>query len=315
MNMASKSICRIQNPQGGHRDAAAGSALYNACMPTPSQIAALISLLDEPEPARAEAIIARMASWEEAERTALRNAAHGASDSVRRNIEAASVRARFLRLDAAWRACASNRRLPLEEALMLLAQSASADAKVNWASAELDEMAKRVGRRLSGDRAHDTGLEALRAVLCGEYGLCGNQADYYNPLNSYLPSVLDRRLGIPISLSCVVILVAQRLDLPVCGIGTPGRFLCYYGEPAIESGTYFDAFDGLRTLSRAQAELRLREMGLTPEPSMFAPANEREIVARTIRNLIAYHRTHDQHEAARRLLAWLDVLVTHGANA
>jgi regulator of sirC expression with transglutaminase-like and TPR domain len=126
--------------------------------------------------------------------------------------------------------------------------------------------------------------------------------------------VLERKLGIPISLSCVALLVAQRLDLPVCGIGAPGHFLCFYGEPSIPSGTFFDPFNGFRNYSRAQVEEMVRALGNKPEPTMFAPVNEREIVARSLRNLIAYHRTHNELEQATRLLSWLDVLITHGAN-
>ena len=282
-------------------------------MRSASEIAAVMSLLDEQEPRRAEAIVAKLALWTPGERQALVATAIGASEHVQRNLEAAVVRARFAQLGVPWRELASQRRLPLEPALMLLARSGLTKPDCCGASAALDELATRTGARLSGDRAFDTGLVALRDVLV-EFGLHGNEVDYYNPLNSYLPSVLERRLGIPISLACVAILVGQRLELPVHGVGTPGHFLCFYGEPAIPSGTFFDPYNGFRSVSRAQVEDLVRAMGVKPEPGMFAPVNEREIVARTLRNLIAYHRTHSESERAQQLLKWLDTLVTHGAN-
>lgn len=278
-----------------------------------TEIAAVLSLLDEPDPARAEAMVARLALWSAEEQQALVVQALHAGEHVQRNLEAAFVRARFAQLDGPWSELASQRRLLLEPALMLLAQSAPNTGSVQEATITLDELARCTGARLSGDRAFDTGLAAMRAVLL-EFGLCGNEADYYNPLNSYLPCVLERKLGIPISLACVAILIGQRLDLPVHGVGTPGHFLCFYGEPAIPAGTYFDPFNGFRSISRPQVEEMLRAMGTKPEPAMFAPVNEREIVARTLRNLIAHYKTHLELERAQRLRSWLDCLITHGAN-
>jgi regulator of sirC expression with transglutaminase-like and TPR domain len=293
--------------------AAQPNSRYDSRMRSQAEIAAVLSLLDEVEPQRAEAIVARLALCSGEERQALVAPAIRASQHVQRNLEAAFARARFAQLDAPWRALASQRRLPLEPALMLLAQSSPAKAECGEASAALDELARRTGARLSGDRAFDTGLVALREVLV-EFELRGNEADYYNPLNTYLPSVLERKLGIPISLASVAILVGQRLDLPVHGVGTPGHFLCFYGEPAIPSGTFFDPYNGFRSISRAQVEDLIRAMGTKPEPGMFAPVNEREIVARTLRNLIAHYRTHSENERAQQLLKWLDTLITHGAN-
>ena len=284
---------------------------YHRAVRSSAEIAAVLALLDEPDPGRAEAIVAKLSLWSSEERQSLVHPAVRASEHVQRNLEAAFVRARFAQWDAPWRALASQRRLALEPALLLLARTSPDKADPAAVSPLLDELAARAGARLSGDRAVDTGLAALRDVLL-EFGLRGNEADYYNPLNSYLPSVLERRLGIPISLCCVAILVGQRLDLPVCGIGTPGHFLCFYGEPSIPSGTFFDPYHGFKSLSRAQVEEMVRALGNRPEPSMFAPVNEREIVARTLRNLIAHYRTHAEIERAQQLLKWLDVLITHG---
>jgi regulator of sirC expression with transglutaminase-like and TPR domain len=287
---------------------------YHCAVRSAPEIAAVMALLDEPEPGRAEAIIAKLALWSVEERQALVVPALRASEHVRRNLDAAFVRARFAQLSVPWRELASQRSLPLENSLMLLARSALVNTDCVAASATLDDLAGRVGARLSGDRAFDTGLAAMREVLWREFGLRGNEADYYNPLNSYLPGVLERKLGIPISLASVAILVGHRLELPVCGIGTPGHFLCFYGEHSIQSGTFFDPFNGFRSLSRAQVEEMVRALGNKPEPAMFAPLNEREIVARTLRNLIAHYRTHSEIERAQQLLKWLDALITHAAN-
>jgi len=278
---------------------------------TRSDLEAVLRLLDEPDAKRAESVVSRLAQWELGDIEKLREASIGSGGAAKRNVDALFARARFGALNACWQELATRRPIDLQSALLCIAKTALPGADDAQTTGALNELANRVGARLCGDRAFDMGLDALCSVL-RERGLAGNAADFYNPLNSYLPSVLDRGLGIPISLGSIAILVGQRLQLPVYGVGTPGHFLCFYGEPAIPSGAFFDPFSGFVRISRVEVERRIREAGAVPQPWMFSPVNEREIVARTLRNLIAIFRTTGAAENADRLLGWLEVLINHG---
>ena len=75
------------------------------------------------------------------------------------------------------------------------------------------------------------GEKTLVEFLGHEAGLRGNEKDYYNVANSLLPEVIDTRLGIPISLSLIYILVGRRAGIPICGVGLPGHFMIRCGEP------------------------------------------------------------------------------------
>lgn len=279
---------------------------------TESEIRALLNLLAEPEAERAQSIISHVATLTSGDLAHLEVRARGASAHVLNNLESALARARYRALDRRWRQLASRRVVDLEQALVLVASAELGDdGQHAFVKRKLDELAERTGARLAGDRAFDNGLSAITEVLGAEAGLRGNRDNYYEAANSYLPVVLERGLGIPISLCSVAILVAQRLELPVCGIGAPGHFLGFYGDPALQQGSYFDPFDGFVRLSRAAAEKIVREAAGQFDGRSLAPVNEREIVARTMRNLIAIHRRRADMEAADRLLGWLDVLINH----
>ena len=130
----------------------------------------------------------------------------------------------------------------------------------------LDELAVRSGAAsVRGARAR---LDRLRAFLFAEEGFRGNADDYYDPRNSCLNDVLDRRLGIPITLALVTIEVGRRVGLTLDGIGLPGHFVVgarLGGDEALAA----------RAMGRA---VRLRD-------AHFAPVSGRQIVARMLRNL------------------------------
>jgi len=135
----------------------------------------------------------------------------------------------------------------------------------------------------------DGGIGRARAIsdcLFDRLGFSGNTDDYYDPRNSFLCDVLDRRTGIPISLSVLYLEVSRRVGVLAQGVNFPGHFLV---RVAIEDAWLFiDPFSGGRALSPADLEVLLRKT-TTPdavlEPSVIAPASKRQIVARMLVNL------------------------------
>jgi len=127
-------------------------------------------------------------------------------------------------------------------------------------------------------------MDALAAYLGQEQGLTGNREDYYEPANSFMDQVLDRRLGIPISLSVAYLSVAARLGLPLAGIPLPGHFLV----APVGASHFYDPFEGGRRLEKddLQAILdRLFGSGTKLEDAMLRPMPKRQILARMVRNL------------------------------
>jgi regulator of sirC expression with transglutaminase-like and TPR domain len=128
--------------------------------------------------------------------------------------------------------------------------------------------------------------EALAEYLFEVLPFRGNRQDYADPRNSYLNEVLERRLGIPISLSVIFVEVARQLDIPAYGIGLPGHFIA--GVQGQEAAAYFDPFHAGRRISVADcAQLVSLSTGYQGsfQPDWLKPVSERETLTRMLNNL------------------------------
>jgi regulator of sirC expression with transglutaminase-like and TPR domain len=166
--------------------------------------------------------------------------------------------------------------IPLDEAAALVAAHAHPALDIRAVLGALDELA-------AGTSATDT--SGLVEYLFGERGFAGNTVDYGDPRNSYLDDVIERRLGIPISLSVVMMEVGRRLEVPVLGVGMPGHFLV---RAAGSDGVWFDPFDRGRRLDAAGCRARFHELqGPEAEfkPEYLAPTSTAALVARMLANL------------------------------
>lgn len=165
--------------------------------------------------------------------------------------------------------------------------------------AELDELASRVRERLDGETAPLVVLQELNRVLFVEERFRGNAEAYYDPRNSFLNDVLDRRVGIPISLSLIYLEVGWRLGLPLCGVGFPGHFLIRYEGEVIR--VLLDPFEGgrLRFEDEAQSLLDRVYGGLVRlQPEFLEPAGKKDILVRLLKNLKAIYLNAGEDEKA-----------------
>lgn len=155
------------------------------------------------------------------------------------------------------------------------------DALQHWA----DDLRRRIGTQTDVQKI--VGL--FNQFVFGDLKFQGNRNDYANPKNSYLNEVIDRRLGIPISLSVVYIAVGERAGLPVRGVGMPGHFLVTYARGRSPAELFIDPFNA-QVLDRAGcARLleRISEGKVSMQPSFLEPVGKRQILARMLNNLKA----------------------------
>lgn len=143
-----------------------------------------------------------------------------------------------------------------------------------------------VRSRVRGRQPQAT-LAHLHEFLFEEQGFCGNTDDYYRPENSYLPSVIQTKLGLPITLSLLYKVVAERLGLRVWGVGLPGHFLV--GMEMDGGQILIDPFAQGRLVTTDEAHSRLQEM-FGPEvqwsDELLRPASNRHWLTRILQNLL-----------------------------
>jgi regulator of sirC expression with transglutaminase-like and TPR domain len=191
------------------------------------------------------------------------------------------VTARFAALVAR-----QDRPLPVDEALLLIAAHADPEVDVEAQRCRLDDLAARVT---------DPSVEALCQVLFDDLGFSGDRATYYAPENSLLPCVLDRRQGIPLSLSLLTIEVGRRCGVAIDGIGMPGHYLV---RPANDPARFIDVYDGARVLDvEGCRELfdRVQGGGMGWDERYLRPDAPWARVSRTLGNLAsAYRRSGDR---------------------
>jgi regulator of sirC expression with transglutaminase-like and TPR domain len=155
----------------------------------------------------------------------------------------------------------------------------------------LDELAANIKQRLGQDSGYENSILELNQFLFDDYGLSGNIGDYYDPRNSFLNDVLDRKLGIPITLAIVYIEVGRRLGLPLEGVSFPGHFLVKL--EADQGDVVLDPFSGGICLSEEDLIARLEDMPLEEHPPVpelaraivAQPTGKKQILARILRNL------------------------------
>jgi len=150
----------------------------------------------------------------------------------------------------------------------------------------LDLLAERVRDRTCGEPAGLVVLQELGHVLFVEEGFRGNSDAYYDPRNSFLNDVLDRKVGIPITLSVVFLEVGWRVGLPLVGVSFPGHFLVRYGGEALN--LLVDPFAGGQVRFEDEAQHLLDGVygGMVRlRPEFLQPASTREILFRILTNL------------------------------
>jgi len=186
----------------------------------------------------------------------------------------------------------------LEQAIWLFVRTRYPDAPLAGYRAQLDEWASSMRTVVAATASAEIRLQCVNRELYGRLGFKGNANSYYDPQNSYLNRVMDRRRGIPISMCLLYMFICRRLNLPVTGVGMPGHFLCRYQTPREEF--YVDAFHEGRLLTKLDCVKRLREFGGDFDDSALLPISARRTLQRVVANLHLIHKeAHDRAEMDR----------------
>jgi regulator of sirC expression with transglutaminase-like and TPR domain len=205
--------------------------------------------------------------------------------------------------------------IPLFSSALLIAQDEYPQLAPADYESQLQDYGERLRKILDPTESASVQLRTLNGFLFDELGFSGDEHDYYDPRNSYLNDVLDRRLGNPISLAVVQIELARRLDVPLEGVSFPGHFLVRL--PLDEGLVVLDPFQKGRSLDAAELRRRARSHLDTHDiddarlARMLEPASHRAILARMLRNLKGVYAEREQWDKALRCCDRLITLDSH----
>lgn len=178
----------------------------------------------------------------------------------------------------------------LERAALYMAQEEYPNLDVDEYLNALDTIADDIREQLPIESYPLKIVKTINYYLYENLGFVGNAENYYDPCNSFLNDVIDRRTGIPITLSLVYLAIAQRLDFPMVGIGMPGHFLIRPIQEEME--IFVDAFAQGEILFPQDCQDRLNQISGQPiemQPQFLAAVTPRQFLARMLTNLKAIY--------------------------
>lgn len=194
----------------------------------------------------------------------------------------------------------------LEEGAWLLAKTKYPDINIDGYRALLDNFARELRERMDSGMGPKETLSVMNDYLFVEQGFTGNEKNYYDPENSYLNRVLDKRTGNPISLCLLYILLGRRLRLPITGIGLPGHFICRHQSSAIE--IYVDVFNGGKFMTKADCVQYLVQGNYSLRDDSLAPVSPRRLLLRVCGNLHQIYLQLEKADETTRLQRYLVAL-------
>lgn len=200
----------------------------------------------------------------------------------------------------------------LETGMLLLERVAYPETEAGTLLSFLDRLGKRCRELLVHPVAPLEHCRTINRVLLHEEGFRGNVEQFFDPDNSFLGKVIDRRRGIPISLSIIYILVARRCGLELEPVGAPGRFLVgCFSDP---EPFFIDPFE--RGLVRTAREVRENLLGGMDHPGeidYLAPCTTRDVLLRCCRNLVHAY-AHEKDPGHARLFSEFAQLIKEQEN-
>lgn len=176
--------------------------------------------------------------------------------------------------------------IDLARAALYIAQEEYPELKPEQYVDTLDRMAEELSSRLPNRKYPLLMVQSLNQYIYDELGFNGNNNDYYDTQNSFINRVIERRVGIPISLSLIYLEIARRIDFPMVGVGMPGHFLI---RPDFEEMEIFvDTFNRGEVIFLQDCEERLNQIyqqNIKFRPEYLTAVSKKEFLARMLRNL------------------------------
>lgn len=274
----------------------------------PPQISSLIRLLDDRDPFVADRVSERLEELGVEAVPFLEMATR--SENLTLKTRALDILGRIAprQLAEAFRdLCRTPDDINLEKGILLLMQFGRPSADPEQVCRQLDELAESLAPKINPEEPASQILEQLTNYLFRQQGFHGNQDNYIDPDNSYFDTVLKNKTGLPITLSSLCILLGQRLNIPIVGVGLPYHFIAQYNSAP--DSILFDPFNKGRILTREKCSEMVRGFGIEFEDHYLIPVTHREILTRMIQNLVNVYQKLDDEAKVKSLKEYSQILM------
>ncbi|MBN8568374.1 MAG: transglutaminase family protein [Ignavibacteria bacterium] len=225
----------------------------------------------------------------------------------------------FTEVDAKFKELSEKKEGILEEAVFLIANYGYPEMDMKKYQSELDEMSTKLNLSIDKMKLNplipqDDPLQIIKIInhfLFYQQGFKGNTENFYEPENTFFNDVMDRKKGIPISLSILYLLICKRLNLPTYGVNLPAHFIIKYVDERDEF--YIDPYNNGIVISKSEAIKFLSRIGLTKEDfdsiSFLKIADDKDIIKRSLNNLVnIYTRSGDTQktEQLKKIMSYFE---------
>ena len=194
----------------------------------------------------------------------------------------------------------------LETGVILLAKFGYPSEDPDGISQALDQLAEEASDQVKNNKSPEQAVRALTRFLFFDKGFKGNKTNFFDPDNTYFSRMLEKRKGIPITLSTLCIFVGQRLELPIVGVGLPGHYIAKYDS--LTQPIYFDPFDDGRIITQKDCAKLTEKMGYHFEEHYLGAATNKETLARMMNNLIMVYKKNSLLEKVDYLTSFIKAL-------
>ncbi len=260
-------------------------------------IQALVSMVDEPDPDVYNEISSRIVSWGNQAMPFLEDAYYDTADyEVRKRLDSLLKRIRYEGLSNFLMEWVSFQNNDLLEAWIQVTEYFYPAFNREAIHEHLVKIKNDVWLEMNENLTALEQIKVFNHIFYGSHRFKGNIDDYHNPENSFINKVLEKRIGNPLSLGIVYMIIAQKVDLPVRGINLPDHFvLAYMGERFDTESMkihydqplfYINAFSNGSIFSSKGINTFLLKLGMEPLPSFFEPCSHNEIIMRMLNNIL-----------------------------
>lgn len=279
-------------------------------MTNKSEIESLIYLLEDPDPEVQSGVIGRFKELgehavpllDQYRAESIRDSERQSINEIIHNITYGSLLEDFSALVES----GIHGRKSLEEALLILARFGNPTLRASVYKDKLNGLARQIGSDIAYTPSLNEKMRILLQFVFRELRFRGDSKNYHDPENAFLDRVIDRRKGLPIMLSVVVMGIARRLNLPFYGANMPIHFMLVYQTH--NQNILIDPFDGGTIVTYDQCYYFLKKNGIEPKAEHLERAEESDILARCIRNLMHSYAKNQQENKVNGLKELLSLL-------